>query len=107
MTSGMPPDSYEGLIQAIHDGDSQLSPGYQKIAVFVTQNPNDIAMLSVQNIATQCGVHASGLVRFAQVFGYDGFRELKAVFQARLATAAPGFDALIKEVVHDGDSEGS
>ncbi len=95
------PDNYEDLIQAIHDGFENLSPGYQKIAVFITQNPNDTAMLSVQAIATRCGVHASGLVRFAQVFGYDGFRELKAVFRARLATAAPGFEARIKALSAD------
>lgn len=104
MNHAKAPDNYEGLIQAIHDGFSDLSPGYQKVAVFVTQNPNDIAMLSVQAIAAQCGVHASGLVRFAQVFGYDGFKELKAVFQARLATAAPGFDARIKALSADLDA---
>jgi DNA-binding MurR/RpiR family transcriptional regulator len=30
-------------------------------------------------------------VRFAQNLGYSGFKQLQAVFQTRLATAAPGF----------------
>ncbi len=96
-----PPSNYEDLIQVIHDGFDGLSPSYQKVAVFLTQNPNDTAMLSVQAIAEQCGVHASSLVRFAQLFGYNGFRDLKAVFQARLATAAPGFDARLKALKSD------
>jgi DNA-binding MurR/RpiR family transcriptional regulator len=34
-------------------------------------------------------------VRFAQNFGYSGFRELQTIFQARLAIAAPGFESRI------------
>jgi DNA-binding MurR/RpiR family transcriptional regulator len=61
----------------------------------VTQNPNDVAMLSIGAIARRCGVHPSSLVRFAQRFGYRGFRELQAIFHTRLATAAQGFDARV------------
>jgi DNA-binding MurR/RpiR family transcriptional regulator len=52
--------------------------------------------MSVHAIAEKCGVHASNLVRFAQFLGYQGFKELQAVFRHRLSTAAPGFDARVK-----------
>lgn len=94
--SSRPPDNYEDLTQAIHDHYDGLSKSYQKVARFVTQNPNDIAMLSVNALSARCGVHASSLVRFAQQFGFKGFKELQVIFQNRLATAAPGFDARIK-----------
>ena len=35
-------------------------------------------------------------MRFAQSLGYEGFKELQALFQRRLSTAAPGFEARIK-----------
>jgi DNA-binding MurR/RpiR family transcriptional regulator len=35
-------------------------------------------------------------VRYAQSLGYKGFKELQAVFQRRLSTAAPGFDARVR-----------
>ena len=73
-----------------------MSKSYQKIAVYLTQNPNDVAVLSVNAIADRCGIHASSFVRFAQSLGYDGFKELQALFQRRLSTAAPGFEARIK-----------
>lgn len=55
-----------------------------------------MAVLSVNATADRCGVHASSFVRFAQALGYDGFKELQALFQKRLSTAAPGFEARIK-----------
>lgn len=96
MTAYSPPDSYEDVIRLIHDRYDSMSKSYQKIAVFLTQNPNEVAVLSVTAIAEKCGIHASSFVRYAQSLGYTGFKELQAIFQRRLSTAAPGFDARIK-----------
>lgn len=91
-----PPDSYEELIRLIHDRYDDMSKSYQKIALYLTQNPNDVAVLSVTAIAEKCDIHASSFVRYAQSLGYKGFKELQAIFQRRLSTAAPGFDARIR-----------
>jgi DNA-binding MurR/RpiR family transcriptional regulator len=64
--------------------------------LYLTQNPNEVAVLSVNAIGQKCGIHASSFVRYAQSLGYRGFKELQAVFQRRLSTAAPGFDARVK-----------
>jgi DNA-binding MurR/RpiR family transcriptional regulator len=90
------PKNYEDLIREIHDRYDHMSKSYQTIALYLTQNPNDVAVKSVAAIADLCGVHASGFVRFAQSLGYSGFKELQLVFQKRLATAAPGFEARVK-----------
>lgn len=100
-----PPTDHESLIEVIHDRFDGMSKTSKKIAVFLTQNPNDVAMLSVNAIANRCGVHASSFVRFAQMLGYSGFRELQGVFHQRLSTAAPSFDNRIKaleEELEDG-----
>lgn len=96
MTGAKTPDSYEDLIRVIHDRYEEMSKSYQTIALYLTQNPNDVAVLSVNAIAERCGIHASNFVRYAQSLGFSGFKELQAVFQRRLSTAAPGFDARIK-----------
>jgi DNA-binding MurR/RpiR family transcriptional regulator len=85
------PQNYEGIVNLITSEYATLSAGYQQIARYFTQNPNVIALESINAIAAKCRVHPSSLVRFAQNFGYSGFKELQAVFQTRLATAAPGF----------------
>ena len=98
-TMALPPDThspavprnYEGIVNLITQEYPKLSPGYQQIARFFTQNPNAIALESINALAVKCGVHPSSLVRFAQNLGYSGFKQLQAVFQTRLATAAPGF----------------
>lgn len=96
MTGPIAPDTYEDLIRVIHDRYEEMSKSYQTIALYLTQNPNDVAVLSVNSIAERCGIHASNFVRYAQSLGFSGFKELQAVFQRRLSTAAPGFDARIK-----------
>lgn len=85
------PRNYEGVVNLITRDYATLSAGSQQIARFFTQNPNVIALESINAIAEKCGVHPSSLVRFAQGLGYAGFKDLQAVFQTRLATAAPGF----------------
>ena len=85
------PQNYEGVVNLITREYPKLSPGYQQIARFFTQNPNAIALESINALAAKCGVHPSSLVRFSQNLGYTGFKQLQQVFQTRLATAAPGF----------------
>lgn len=96
-----PPETYEELIRLIHDRYDDMSKSYQKIALFLTQNPNDVAVLSVNSISQKCGVHASSFVRYAQSLGYKGFKDLQVVFQRRLSTAAPGFDARVKALENE------
>jgi DNA-binding MurR/RpiR family transcriptional regulator len=101
---------YEDLIREIHEKHDDMSKSYQSIAVYLTQNPNDVAIRSVNSIAETCGIHASSFVRFAQSLGYTGFKELQEVFQRRLSTAAPGFEARIKALDSElgaGKAEGN
>lgn len=92
------PESFEALITKIHAQYDDLSKTNQQIAVFLTQNPNDVAMNSVNSIAEKQGVHPSSFVRFAQHFGYKGFKELQGIFRQRLNTAAPGFETRAEQM---------
>ena len=96
LTDALPPQSYDDLTRLIHDRYDDMSKTYQKIALYLTQNPNDVAVMSVNAIGDKTGIHASSFVRYAQSLGFRGFKELQGVFQRRLTTAAPGFDARVK-----------
>jgi DNA-binding MurR/RpiR family transcriptional regulator len=104
--SNMPKD-YEHLINIIHDRYDDMSHSYQQIALYLTQNPNDVAVMSLSAIADACGIHASSFVRFAQMLGYTGFKEVQAVFQKRLSTAAPGFEARLKALKSELNDQGN
>jgi len=94
---------YEGFVNEVTSQYPNLSERYQQVARFLTQNPNIVAMQSINAIAEQCGAHPSILVRFAQHFGFSGFKQLQAVFQTRLSTAAPGYRERISAL--DADLE--
>lgn len=89
------PIDYESLIRLIHDRYDDMSRSHREIATYLTQNPNEVAVRAVNSISQSCGIHASSFVRFAQSLGFDGFKSLQEVFQQRLATAAPGFEARV------------
>jgi DNA-binding MurR/RpiR family transcriptional regulator len=91
-----PPADYEDLIRIIHERYDGMSKTHQRIGEYLTQNPNDVAVMSVNAIADTCGIHASSFVRFAQSLGYSGFKDLQTLFQKRLSTAAPGFAARLR-----------
>ena len=63
------PKNYEGIVNLITSEYPKLSQGYQQVARFLTQNPNVIALESINAIASKCGVHPSSRVRFAQNLG--------------------------------------
>ncbi len=88
-----PPENYEAFIRLVHDRFDGMSRAYQRISEHLTQNPNEVAVRSVNALAARCGIHASSFVRFAQSLGYAGFKDLQVLFQRRLSTAAPGFEA--------------
>lgn len=96
MADTCPPESYEDLTRVIHDRYLDMSKTYQKIALYLIQNPTDVAVMSVNAIGGRTGIHASSFVRYAQSLGFRGYKDLQAVFQRRLTTAAPGFDARVK-----------
>ncbi len=99
-----PPRDYESLIELIHERYQSMSKSHQQISVYLTQNPNAIAVHSVNAIADRCGIHASSFVRFAQTLGYTGFKDLQVLFQKRIETAAPGFEARVRALEEDLDN---
>src|ERR1700733_14348389 len=99
-----PPSDYEELIRTIHERHDDMSKSYQRIAVYLTQNTKDVAVLSWGAISERFEVQSSNVVRNAQAFGYDGFKTLQGLFQKRLSTAAPGFEARVKALERDLDA---
>lgn len=102
-----PPARFDGLIQEVHDRYESLSKTNKLIAEYITQHPNEMAMNSVNALAGRCGVHASSLVRFAQLFGFAGFKELQLLFQERLKISAAGPEGRTARVLSDIEEAGA
>ncbi len=52
------------------------------------ERPDVFAFESSQKIAVRCNVSQTSVVRFAQHLGFDGFAEMKQVFQRGLRQSA-------------------
>ena len=83
------PKNYEGIVNLITREYPDLSTGFQQIARFLTQNPNVVALESINAVAAKCRTHPSSLVRFAQSLGYSGFKQLQSVFQTQACHCRP------------------
>ncbi len=96
-----PHKNYEQVVNDITERYPHLSERFQQVARFIMQNPNAVALESINAIAQKCGLHPSTLVRFAQNLGYSGFKQMQSVFQTRLATSAPGYNERIVALEND------
>ncbi|HEU4351461.1 MAG TPA: MurR/RpiR family transcriptional regulator, partial [Burkholderiales bacterium] len=76
--------SYEELKGSLSRLYPGMSPQLQRIATFVLEHPQDIALDTVATLARGAGVQPSAMVRFAQALGYGGFSDLQRVFRGRL-----------------------
>jgi DNA-binding MurR/RpiR family transcriptional regulator len=77
-------EDYPGLIAVLRERKAGLSKRLQQIAQFVMNNPEDVAINGIVEIARQAGVHPSAISRFAKELGFLGFNELQNVFRQRL-----------------------
>ncbi|MDY0020249.1 MAG: MurR/RpiR family transcriptional regulator, partial [Anaerolineae bacterium] len=60
----------------IRESYDSLTPGFRKLADFVTHNTLDAAFLTTAELAARVGVDPATVIRFAQEIGYSGYREL-------------------------------
>ncbi|MGD0721861.1 MAG: MurR/RpiR family transcriptional regulator [Roseiarcus sp.] len=75
------PGSYEELRAVLTSGAMRLPRQLRQVAIHLSQNPSDVALGTVVEIAQSAGVQPSALVRFAQNLGYPGFSDLQEIFK--------------------------
>jgi DNA-binding MurR/RpiR family transcriptional regulator len=80
-----PPDTEEALIHAMADQFDSLSKQLKTIGQYVEQHRGQLGIQSIQQVAENCQVQPSAVVRFAKHFGFSGFSELQKLFREGLA----------------------
>src|SRR5712691_1854149 len=56
---------------------AHLSPGELRVAAFISEHAEDVAFLSVNDLAKQLETSDATIVRTAQALGYAGFSDLR------------------------------
>jgi len=77
-----PPINAERLLQLITDEYDTLPRQLKRIASYMSQQSDRIMVDRISDIARECEVHPSAIVRFSQRFGFSGFSEMQALFRA-------------------------
>jgi len=62
----------------------QLAQNQKKAAVFILEHMDVVALLPINQVALKAGVSEATIVRFAQVLGFSGYKELKETLSTSL-----------------------
>jgi len=102
MTTAPANTPVERLLKQISAEYEQLSKQLKLIARHVEEHRDHIGLEGIQEVAQQCGVQPSAVVRFAKHFGFSGYTELQKIFRDGLShRLAPdhNYQARIRDVI--------
>ncbi|WP_282035303.1 MurR/RpiR family transcriptional regulator [Metabacillus indicus] len=75
----------ENVLLRIESLLNQLPKSEKKIAVYILENPNDIARMTIHELASQAAASSSAVTRFCRSIGVNSFSELKVSLSSLLA----------------------
>jgi len=79
------------VLSALADKLSGLTPETRKAATYVLENPNDVGVCSIREIAEAAKVKPNTLVRLARSIGFEGYEDFRQPFREEIRNAAPSF----------------
>lgn len=89
-TNVSPPLSAQVLGRLTEEWDA-LTPEAQKAARYVLENPHDVGVSTVREIAEAAGVKPNTLVRMARQLGFEGYDDFREPFRAAIRAGGMGF----------------
>lgn len=85
---GITPDQALEALTAAFDG---LSPEPRKAATYVLENPHEVGVSTVREIAEAAGVKPNTLVRMARCAGFEGWEDFRAPFRDQIREGTASF----------------
>lgn len=82
--------SYRVLTRLTEEWDA-LTPEAQKAARYVLENPNDVGVSTVREIAEAANVKPNTFVRMARQVGFKGYEDFRAPFREAIRKGAVSF----------------
>jgi DNA-binding MurR/RpiR family transcriptional regulator len=106
-TQSPPKPTIERLLKSISKEFDSLSKQLKLIARHVEQHREHIGLEGIQELAAQCGVQPSAVIRFAKHFGFSGFTEMQKLFRdgiSKQIVPSRNYQSRIREVIASGQS---
>lgn len=79
------PETEDALFLSMATEFDQLSRQLKVISRYVEQHRGQLGIQSIQQVADQCQVQPSAVIRFAKYFGFSGYSEMQRLFRDGLA----------------------
>ncbi|GAB7527888.1 MurR/RpiR family transcriptional regulator [Pseudomonas sp. 3A(2025)] len=103
-TAAAAPISAEELLRMITEQYEELPRQLKRIASYMSQQSGRIMVDRISDIARECEVHPSAIVRFSQRFGFSGFSEMQALFRdayTHKTTPVQNYQQRIRSMIAD------
>jgi DNA-binding MurR/RpiR family transcriptional regulator len=100
--------SVDELMQTIAAEYESLPRQLKIIANYVDQHRASLMLARISEIAAECEVQPSAIVRFAKRFGFSGFSEMQDVFRKGYAdkvSASPSYRQRVRKIVGAGGAK--
>jgi DNA-binding MurR/RpiR family transcriptional regulator len=82
----MPAKSVEDFLERLVREYPDLSRQLKLIGDHIEKNREHVGLERIQDVADQCNVQPSAVVRFAKHFGFSGFSEMQSLFRSNIST---------------------
>ena len=81
----------EAVLDALAQGLDQLTPELRKAAAYVLENPNEVGVSSIREIADAAEVKPGSFMRMARAIGFDGYDDFREPFREEIRRGASPF----------------
>jgi len=84
---------------------ADITPQLEKAATVLFSRPDDVALLSMRELASRTGLTPTAFLRLARVLGFSGYPELRHVFAEQLRKSASVYSPRAAQLQrHDGEN---
>ena len=104
------PETADALLKLITAEYESLPRQLKRIASYMSQQSDRIMVDRISDIARECEVHPSAIVRFSQRFGFSGFSEMQALFReayTHKATPVQNYQQRIRSMIANKSQKAS
>ncbi len=84
-------DVSDSILERLAEELSQLTPEARKAATYVLENPRDVGVSTVREIAEAANVKPNTIVRMARQVGFDGYEDFRVPFREAIRRGQTDF----------------
>ena len=92
------PQPYPDTIRLIVDSFPGLTPELQKAAKFMLENPEEVGLNSMRQVAREAGVKPATVSRLSKSLGFEEYEALREPFRERLRKSEPKYATGVRDI---------